>query len=145
MSAARPAQNFCWTVAGGRSIICRMKMATFVFTLALAVGLVSPAWAQADMSGGWTLTFQGPQGPVDAAATFKQDGEKIYGHADRPAGRNAGDRPIKEKAFTFLLAVQTQQGEMSIKIAGEVDGDALKGTFDFGQGTGEFTGKRKAK
>ena len=122
-----------------------MKMATFVFTLALAVGLVSPAWAQADMSGGWALTFQGPQGPVEAAATIKQDGEKITGTLTGPQGEAPLTGSIKEKAFTFMLAIQTQQGEMSIKIAGEVNGDALAGTFDFGQGSGEFTGKRKAK
>ncbi len=122
-----------------------MKMATLVCTLALVAGLVSPAWAQADMSGGWTLTFQGPQGPVEAAANFKQDGEKITGTLTGPQGEAPVNGSIKEKAFTFMLAIQTQQGEMSIKIAGEVDGDALKGTFDFGQGTGEFTGKRKAK
>jgi hypothetical protein len=44
-----------------------------------------------------------------------------------------------------MLAIQTQQGEMSIKITGEVTGDTLAGSFDFGQGTGDFTGKRKEK
>jgi hypothetical protein len=33
---------------------------------------------------------------------------------------------------------------LSIGLDGEVTGDAMKGTMNFGQGTGEFTGTRKA-
>jgi hypothetical protein len=32
---------------------------------------------------------------------------------------------------------------MTINLAGEIEGsDAIKGTFDFGQGMGDWTGKR---
>jgi len=120
-------------------------MKTLVLTLALAVGLVAATSAQADMSGGWTLTFEGPNGPVEAAATFKQDGEKITGTLTGPQGDAPVAGTIKDKAFTFTMSVQTQNGELAIKISGEVAGETLTGTFDFGQGSGNFTGKRKPK
>ena len=119
-------------------------MRLFVIAALLAiVGFVAAPAAQGDLSGAWTLSFTTPNGPMDAAATFKVDGEKLTGTLSGPAGDTPVIGSVKGKAFTFSIDVQSPNGNISVTISGEQDGDALKGTFDFGQGTGDWTGKRK--
>jgi hypothetical protein len=59
------------------------------------------------------------------------------------AGTTSFKGTVSGNALKFVLNVSMPEGELSIQIAGEVEGDAIKGTFDFGQGTGTWTGKRK--
>jgi len=58
-----------------------------------------------------------------------------------------GEVPFKGTAkgntFNASFNVDTPNGSFTIALSGEIDGDGMKGVLDFGQGTGEFTGKRK--
>jgi hypothetical protein len=110
--------------------------------IAVCSFVAAPA-AQADLNGVWTLSFVTPNGAMDAAANFKVDGDKLTGTLRGPAGETALTGSVKGKTFTFSIDVQSPNGNISVTVAGEQDGDALKGTFDFGQGTGDWTGKRK--
>ena len=56
-----------------------------VCALMLVAGAATP-FAQTDISGNWTLMINGPQGAVDAEATFKQDGDKVTGTMSSMAG-----------------------------------------------------------
>lgn len=111
--------------------------------IALVGALVAGATAQTGLTGEWVVSFNGPNGPIEAGATFKQDGDKVTGSLTGPQGETKFAGTAKGKTFVVSFSVQTQQGELSIKMDGEVDGDSLKGTFDFGQGTGDYTAKRK--
>jgi hypothetical protein len=116
----------------------------FLLTAVVAVAALTAApAAQADLSGAWTLSFNTPNGAMDASATFKVDGEKLSGTLSGPAGETPLTGNVKGKAFTFNIDVQSANGNFSVTVTGEQDGDSLKGTFDFGQGTGDWTGKRK--
>ena len=98
--------------------------------------------AQNGIDGKWALLFDTPMGSLDAAATFKADGDALTGTMESQAGSTQFKGTIKGNTINFVLNVQTPQGDMSVQLNAEVEGDSLKGTFDFGQGTGNWTGKR---
>ena len=80
---------------------------------------------------------------IDADVTMKVDGQKLSGTMNSQAGEITFTGEVKEKALTISFEVQTPQGNLSITMQGEQKGDGLAGTFDFGQGTGDWTGKKK--
>lgn len=108
----------------------------------LALAFVAATPAQSDLNGSWAVSFTTQQGQIDATATFKQDGEALTGTMTSPQGEVAFKGSVKGKTFTFMIEVQSANGPLSIKLDGEYEGDAIKGTFDFGQGTGDWVGKR---
>lgn len=112
---------------------------SFAFVLTLA----SSAFAQAGVAGNWTLTFQTPNGAREANAVMTVDGSKLTGTIMSEAGEAKFEGTVKGNTFKIALDVQTPNGNITIGINGEVEGDTMKGTMDFGQGTGEFTGARK--
>ena len=65
-----------------------------ILSAVLAVGLIlsTSASAQTDLSGAWDLAVQGPEGPVNATATLKQDGEKVTGEIESQAGQGRTHR-----------------------------------------------------
>jgi len=125
----------------------RLSTRSFVLvvTLLASAGLAAAWSAQAGLNGDWTITFDTPQGAMDAGASFKVEGDKVTGTLEGPAGSAPMAGTVKENAFTCNFEIQTGQGPLSIAMEGTVDGDALKGTFNFGQGAANFTGKRQVK
>jgi len=117
-----------------------------ILSAVLAVGLIlsTSANAQTDLSGAWDLAVQGPEGPVNATATLKQDGEKVTGEIESQAGKAALTGTMKGKTLSMAFTMQGPQGPMDIKVTSEVDGASMKGTIDLaGMGQMEFTGKKK--
>jgi hypothetical protein len=100
--------------------------------------------AQAGLNGDWAMTFNTPMGALDASATMKVDGNKLSGTMSSQAGEVQFTGTVKGATFTINFDVQTANGTFSITMNGEQSGDELKGTFDFGQGMGDWTGKRKS-
>lgn len=109
--------------------------------LALAVG--TGVLAQAGVTGAWDLSINGPEGPISASADLKQDGEKITGTIESPAGKVDLNGTLKGKALAMSFQIQSPQGPLDIKVTGEVDGASMKGMIDFGMGQADFTGKKK--
>ena len=107
------------------------------------VGVVAVASARADIGGNWVITFNTPNGPIDATAMLKVDGDKLSGTMKGEAGETALTGSVKGETFTIAFDVQTPNGNFSITMQGQTEGDSIKGTFDFGQGTGDWVGKRK--
>ena len=118
-----------------------MRLSLVVALVAL-VGFVAVPRAQSAPDGKWALLFETPMGSLDASCTFKTDGEALSGVMESQAGSTEFKGTVKGKTIDFVMNIATPQGDMAIKMNAEVDGDALKGTFDFGQGTGNWTGKR---
>jgi hypothetical protein len=117
---------------------------TFSVVVAAALVLSVNAYAQGNIAGAWDLAITGPEGPVNATATLKQDGEKVTGEIESQAGKAELTGTLKGKALTMAFTIQTPQGPMDIKVAGEVEGASMKGTIDLaGMGMMEFTGKKK--
>ena len=116
--------------------------------LSLAVVLLlAPAAASlhaANISGEWTLNFNGPQGPIDASAKFKQDGENITGTIEGPQGTIECSGTLKNTKLALQMEVDANGQSISIFLLADVDGDTLKGSFSVAEMRGEWTGKRKS-
>jgi len=120
-----------------------MRTLCCAVALVAMVGFVATPSARADINGSWIITFNTPNGALDATATFKVDGAKLTGTMKGEAGETALTGEVKGAGFTIAFEVVTPNGNFSISMKGEQDGDSIKGTFDFGQGTGDWVGKRK--
>ena len=118
-----------------------MRLTAIAALIALSGFAATPA-AQTAVDGKWALTFDTPMGSLDASATFKTEGEELTGTLESQAGSTSFKGTVQGSAFSFVMNVTTPNGDMSIQMDGEVDGDNIKGTFDFGQGVGTWSGKR---
>ncbi|HYE87973.1 MAG TPA: hypothetical protein VEA16_16530 [Vicinamibacterales bacterium] len=115
-----------------------------VLAAILAIGLMAgTAFAQGSVSGAWDLIVNGPEGPINATANLKQDGEKLSGSIETPQGTAEMAGSLKGKALNLSFSIQGPQGPLEIKVNGEVDGASMKGIIDFGMGMAEFTAKKK--
>jgi hypothetical protein len=116
-----------------------------VISAILALGLIMsvPAYAQSSVAGPWELTINGPEGPITATATLKQDGENVTGSIETPQGVAEMKGTYKGKALNMAFTIQGPNGAIDIKVNGEVDGTSMKGVIDFGMGMADFTAKKK--
>jgi hypothetical protein len=117
-----------------------------VFSTIFVIGfLVSSAAvsAQSNVAGAWDLAINGPEGPINATATLKQDGDNVSGSIDTPAGPAELKGTLKGKTLNVAFQLTTPQGPLDIKVNGEVDGASMKGVIDFGMGMADFTAKKK--
>jgi hypothetical protein len=119
-----------------------MMFKRFAAAVALAFALSSAAFAQS-VAGGWDLTIIGPEGPINATATLKQDGENVTGSIETPQGTAEMKGTLKGKALNMSFSIAGPNGNLDIKVTSEVDGAAMKGIIDFGMGMAEFTAKKK--
>ena len=110
---------------------------------ALALFLGVAVSAQGNLSGAWDLSINGPQGPINAAANLKQDGEAITGTIDSPQGTVPVKGTLKGKTLAISFSIDGPQGPLDVKVNGEVEGDAMKGMIDFGMGQADFTAAKK--
>ena len=113
--------------------------------IATAVLMLSaaPIANQASVAGNWALNFNGPQGPIDASATFKQDGEDVTGTIEGPQGSIECAGTLKGTKLALKMSVDANGQSFQIFLLGDVDGDAIKGTFSMEQMQGEWSGKKK--
>jgi len=118
------------------------RMLAGVCALILTAGLGSP-FAQADVSGTWTLMINGPQGAVDAEATFRQDGDKVTGTMSSMAGETTVAGTLSGSSLSLAFNVVTPNGPIDVKMTAEVSGAEMKGVVDYSMGTADFTGKKK--
>jgi hypothetical protein len=115
---------------------------TFAMAAALVFSLGSGLLAQS-VAGAWDLSINGPEGPITAAVTLKQDGEKVTGSIESPQGTAELTGAMKGKTLTMAFQIQSPQGPLDIKVTGDVDGATMKGMIDFGMGMADFTAKKK--
>jgi hypothetical protein len=118
-------------------------MSRIVSVLAAVALFVAVGSAQGTVSGAWDLSINGPEGPITAAATLKQDGEKVTGSIESPQGTAELTGSIKGKTIAITFQIAGPQGPLDIKVDGEVDGASMKGIINFGMGTADFTAKKK--
>ena len=116
-----------------------------IFTAILALGLIlsAPAYAQSSVAGAWELSINGPEGPITATATLKQDGENVTGSIETPQGVAEMKGTFKGKALNMSFSIAGPNGNLDIKVTSEVDGASMKGIIDFGMGMADFTAKKK--
>ena len=117
------------------------RAVSLAVVFAFGLGVVS--YAQESVAGAWDLSINGPQGPISAAATLKQDGDAVTGTIDSPKGTVPVKGTVKCKTLAISFSIDGPQGPLEVKVNGEVEGDAMKGVIDFGMGTADFTAAKK--
>ena len=113
-----------------------------ILTAVLALGGAS-MHGQATVAGDWALNFNGPQGPIDASATFTQDGEDVTGTIDGPQGSVACTGTLKGSKLALQLTVDANGQSFQIFLLGDLEGNEIKGTFSMAEMRGEWSGKKK--
>jgi hypothetical protein len=103
----------------------------------------APLAGQASVAGDWALNFNGPQGPIDASATFTQDGENVTGTIDGPQGTIECTGTLKGSKLALQLTVDANGQSLQIFLLGDVEGNDIKGTFSVAEMRGDWTGKKK--
>ncbi len=116
-------------------------------TLPALIALVlvaAPALAQSpDITGKWDMSIGSSQGSLPATLTVTKEGEKLAGLLSSMQGDVPTTVTLKEKAVSIEFSVQTPNGPLNIIMSGTVDGDAMKGTADFGgRGSGDWSAKK---
>jgi hypothetical protein len=119
-----------------------MQRLLFLATSVLALSVTAFA-SQASVNGNWALNFNGPQGPIDASATFKQDGENVTGTIEGPQGSIDCNGTLKGTKLALQMTVDANGQSFQIFLLGDVDGDAIKGTFSMAEMQGDWSGKKK--
>jgi len=117
----------------------RTLLTCVVATLLLA----APSARQVSVAGDWALTFNGPQGPIEAAAKFTQEGDTVGGTIDGPQGAIDVSGTLKEAKLAISMTVDAGGQTITVYMLGDVDGDTMKGTWNFGQGSSDWEGRRK--
>ena len=95
----------------------------------------------ADVTGTWNATTQGPDGQeMKLVFHLKQDGDKLSGTVEGPAGEVA----IKEGSVNGdAIEFTVELNEMKIVHKGTVSGDEMKLHVEIGEQTMEMTAKRE--
>lgn len=112
------------------------------FALLVALVVAAPA-AQINVAGAWDMTVHGPQGAMETTMTLTQDGDAVSGTIDGPMGTVEVAGAVAGNLMKLAFDVDAGGQMLSITMIGEVNGAAMEGSMDFGQGAAEFTAKRK--
>ena len=123
-----------------------MQTKAFIFMFVASLAFAPWAVAQsADVSGTWSATFTTNGEDHPATMTLKTDGGKTTGTISSvERGETSISGTVDGKTVTLNFTMQGENGAMPIAMKGDVDGDTMKGTFDFGNGIGTWTAKRGA-
>jgi hypothetical protein len=114
----------------------------FVFAVLLAC-CCSAAPQSPSIAGDWELIMISPVGKHPMKAMFRLDGEKLQGVIKGEIGETALEGTITEKLVKFAFKVPYQGADLLITLMGDIDGDSMKGTADFGGlAQGDWSGKR---
>jgi hypothetical protein len=114
-----------------------IRMSAFFAVLALCTVLR----ADSAIDGKWQFSLQTDGGPRSAAVEMKTDGEQVSGTWD--ATELKGTFKDSKLALSFPLAPAEAGFTADLVIDGTLEGDALKGTWKFGDYGGTFTATKK--
>lgn len=115
-----------------------------ILTVAALLTFAPPASAQnADVTGTWTATFVTNGKSYPAKMILKEDTEKATGTISSERGEFPISGAVRGQTVTFSFTMQGENGPIAVAMKGDVDGDAIKGTFDHGDGgTGTWSASR---
>ena len=104
----------------------RPLVALFAFGIAAVAG-----WA-GDPTGTWRWTAEGAGGrKMDTTLTLKRDGERVTGVVDNRLGKaDIRDAKFADDHVSFTVVRKIRRREITVKYAGRLEGDAIKGTIE---------------
>jgi hypothetical protein len=115
-----------------------------ILAIALILTFSYPAAAQgSSVAGDWEIIMISPVGQHPVKASLKLDGEKLLGLVKGEIGETPIEGTFTEKRVKIAFKVPYQGTDLLITLLGEIDGDSLKGTADYGgMAQGEWSGRR---
>jgi hypothetical protein len=86
----------------------------------------------AKIAGEWTLSMDTPHGNVEGPLNLKQDGSTVAGTME--AGGHFGTLPVTGtlNGNKVELGLEIAQADITFKLSGTVDGNAMNGTTEMG-------------
>jgi hypothetical protein len=99
----------------------------------------------AGLAGGkWDVTIKTPGGEFPATANFTEDGGKLTGTFGSQMGEVPVTGTIEGKSLKLSMVAKTPQGDLTVELSGDVDGDSIvNGKAEVaGMGQMEWTAKR---
>ena len=124
----------------------RRTLTTVLAALFAGAAGLSPAHAQADVTGDWEIRLTTQTGVTTWRAQFEQDGDRLGGEID------LGDNEILDvngtvdgTTLAFVIVVPDLDGDQPIDFEGELTGDRIQGapgSFSW-YGTGDWEASRK--
>jgi hypothetical protein len=110
---------------------------------AAATSDAKPASASTGVAGKWDLTIKTQMGDLPASAELLDNGGKITGTLMGPQGAITIAGTFDGSLLTLEFTAPTPNGDIPIKMTGDVSGDSIAGKADFGgMGAGEWSAKR---
>ena len=122
-------------------------MNRFALLILFVLLLGTPMLAQSGRAAGtWDVTLNSPQGSFNIQFNLKQDGEKVVGVVKAPGAEVPLEGTLKAKDIVLKWTAKFQGSDLPIALTGVLDGDAMKGSADYGGfAQGDFTAKRAAE
>src|SRR5262245_2294652 len=99
----------------------------------------------AGLAGGkWDVTIKTPGGEFPATANFIEDAGKLTGTFGSQMGEVPVTGTIEGKALKLTMIAKTPQGDLTVELSGDIDGDSIvNGKAEIaGMGQMEWTAKR---
>ena len=118
-----------------------------MFRILISTIAFSVAALAADVTGDWTATAEGPNGPMERTFSLKAEGSKLTGETVSSLfGKSTiTDGKVDGDNLSFAIQVKFQDNDMKLNYKGKVTGkDEIKFTVEGIQGgqTIEWTAKR---
>lgn len=98
----------------------------------------------ADITGTWNFNVETDMGSGTPTMTFKQEGTALTGTYKGQLGEAPLHGTVEGNKVEFSFEVSPTGDKITIKYAGTLDGNTMKGTVDLaGQATGKFTATKQ--
>ena len=95
------------------------------------------------IDGNWDVVIYSPEGTHNVGATFNREAEKLRATLRSPQGELSCEGTMKDNDLRFSFTIKYQGSDMVITMIGKLEGDAIKGSADFGgMAQGDWTAKR---
>jgi hypothetical protein len=122
----------------------KIKAVALCCAALFAVVMVTQAQAPAKVAGTWQVTNQGRNGVQTSTLTVTQEGGALKGSMK---GMNGMEIPLENgtvsgNSIDFTVTRMGRNGDVKVEYKGTVDGDTIKGTFQQGENSVDWTAKR---
>jgi hypothetical protein len=114
--------------------------AAILFTLAASAQTVRAAGGRHEpardgqaaqgLTGKWSMSLEGPQGPMTLGLVLNQQGTKVTGTLAGPQGDAPLEGQFVDGTLTFGISVESPNGSMQLSFSGKLKDDgSLEGTL----------------
>ena len=118
-----------------------MRRVLAMAAVVMALAFCAVVRGDSAIDGKWQFNLQTDGGPRDVAVEMKADGEQVTGKWDTTDLK--GTFKDNKLALNFPLTSAEAGMTADLVVDGALEGDALKGTWKFGDYGGTFTATRK--